>query len=249
MFDAVNQAIRKRFATAYADVRGEMAADVSLPEFTPTYLYVGADQPVDGCGPIRMFWNQGSHAIPVLVFQENRDGQDAAIENTIEFQPIRTRYRDEDIPPGVDVSELGQRTVVLKNGKTITGPELIRLRPGAQPESLYYEFRVESREAKMANRLVDAVSTLFPSRGAIDISRADGSTLNIAVFRSTNWYRSSLFDATLAPGDPGLRRYQWTAQYHFESYTDNTLQGRWLPTILSRTNDVRLITDPEPQDC
>ena len=233
-FASVDAAIRARFAHAYEAIPGIRVEDDPFPGQTSTRSIVGVPTPGVCCEPLTLYTPLGGEIHPVMVFQETSEGHHVDIENTIEFQAVRTRYRVEEGANGVDVETMGLIKTQDANGNDIWGPNLKRVRPQATPESIYYDFHVEARHIGIAYALLDMLTTLFPPQGAIDIVRLNGCVVTIDVIRTTNPFRSSTFDPTLSPGDPGVRKYRWTAQYEFESYTDNTLQGEFKQTVTSR---------------
>ncbi len=233
-FASVDAAIRARFANAYETIPGIRVEDDPFPGQTSTRSVVGVPVLGQCCEPLTLYTPMGGDIHPVVVFQETREGHHVDIENTIEFQAVRTRYRVEEGSNGVDVETLGSTKTLNSKGEVVWGPNLKRIRPQAVPESIYYDFHIEARHIGIAGALLDMLTTLFPPQGAIDIVRLNGCVVTIDVIRTTNPFRSSTFDATLSPGDPGVRKYRWTAQYEFESYSDNTLQGEYKQTVTSR---------------
>lgn len=233
-FASVDAAIRARFANAYEIMPGIRIEDDPFPGKTSTRTTVGVPALGVCCEPLVLYAPMGGELHPVIVFQETREGHHVDIENTIEFQAVRTRFRNEEGINGVDVETLGSIKTQDGAGNDVWGANLKRTRPQAIPESIYYDFHVEARHIGIAGALLEMVTTLFPPLGAIEIVRLNGCAVHIDVIRTTNPFRSSPFDATLSPGDPGVRKYRWTVQYEFESYSDNTLQGEYKQTVTSR---------------
>ena len=233
-FVSVDDAIRARFANAHELLTGVRVEDDPFPSQTSTRTVVGTGQSGLCCPPVELFVPFGGQIHPVVVFQENREGHHVDIPNTIEFQAVRTRFRNEETITGVDIETLGSVKTQGIDGKDVWGPNLKRIRPQAIPESLYYDFHIETRNYRLSVSLLSMLTSLFPPLGNIEITRANGCVVFFDVIRTTNPFRSSPFDATLTPGDPGVRKYRWTAQYEFEAYTDNTLQGKYRQTITSR---------------
>lgn len=243
---SVDQAIRARFANVYQVITGVRVENDPFPGKTSTGSTVGVGAGPGCCPPLRLFVPMGGELYPVIIFQETREGHHVDIHNTIEFQEVRTRFRNEEGITGSDVESLGLVKTQGANGEDVWGADLKLVRPQAIPESLYYDFHVESRDHDIAVALRDMVTTLFPPLGAIEVTRLNGCRVFFDVQRTTNPFRSSPFDATLSPGDPGVRKYRWTAQYEFEAYIDNTLQGELKQTITSRcVTPVNVLGSPE----
>lgn len=231
---SVDQAIRARFANVYQFIAGVRVEDDPFPGQTSTRSTVGVGFGPGCCPPLKLFTPMGGQLVPVLVLQETREGHSVDIHNTIEFQEVRTRFRNEEGINGTDIESLGFVQSRNAAGENVWGSDLKLVRPQAIPESLYYDFHTESRDHNISVALRDMVTTLFPPLGAIEITLLNGCRVFIDVIRTTNPFRSSAFDATMSPGDPGVRKYRWTSQYEFEAYIDNTLQGELKQTITSR---------------
>lgn len=246
MFASVDRAIRSRFSRANEVITGVRIENDPFPEQTPTRTTLGAGGGYGCCPPVKLYTPMGGKLHPVLVFRENREGHNVDIENTIEFQPVRTRFRNEEGINGVDVETLGWVKTQNSLGEDVWGPNLKLVRPKAIPESIYYDFHVEARHDWLAGSLLQMLTDLFPPLGEIEITRLNGCAVWIDVIRTTNPFRSSTFDATLTPGDAGVRKFRWTAQYEFESFSDNTLQGEFKQTVTSRcVTPVSVIGSPE----
>lgn len=232
---AVDRAIRRRFAEAYRTIPGLRTLDNDpFPERTNTSFLAGIGEQNPHCQPLGLEMPRGSQEIErVWVFLENDDGHHHDIAHHVSFQNIRYRWREEEGATGRDCIGIGTTQTVNSQGEVVSGPDMIIERPQAQPESLYYDFHVVSRLYPFAQEILGVVLDLFPMHGHLDIEFRDGSIHPVDMIRRVNPFRSSTFDATLEPGDPGIRRYRWTVQYEVESYTDNTLQGVPRQTIKS----------------
>lgn len=242
---SVDRAIRRRFAEANAHIPGlQVIENDPFPEFTNTTTLV-SDGEGEVCGPVAwMYPRGGSRVERVLVFQENEKGHNVDIAHHISFQHVRNRWRSEEPPVGFDRDCLGCTSAVNSAGETVYGPDLVRIRPSAEPESYYYDFHVQSRDYGIAEMLLATVRRMFPARGALEVTYLDGSQEFVDMLLTTNPFRSSSFDATLTPGDPGVRRYRWSMQYEVEGYDDNTLEGEWQQTIREPCAPVDLFPEP-----
>ena len=143
----------------------------------------------------------------------------------------------------MDEDCLGCASTTNSKGEVVTGPELIRRRPMAQPKDLVFEFWMESLEADLGFELLSLMTELFPALGTLETTRKDGSTAVLDMYEDVQPFRSRGFDPTLAGGDPGVRFYRWTSIYKVEAYADNTLQGEWKQTVTSHCEDVKLISE------
>jgi hypothetical protein len=199
------------------------------------------------CPPLSLYLNFQNNLRHIRVFEEDAGGHDVDHWPTISFRHVRDRPRpDEAYWNGKDIDCLGSTSATNYKGETVYGPDLIRERPQAQPKTLVFEFWMESLNLDLGFELLSLMTTLFPSQGALEVTRKDGSNVTFDMLEDVPPFRSRGFDPTLEGGDPGVRFYRWTSIYKVEAYEDNTLQGEWKQTVRSHCENVDLIDNVKP---
>jgi len=229
---AVDRAIRRRFAEVYKHVPGLRVLEQDpFPELANTSFLIGGGDGV-ACPPLALSYPTGGGMFErVIVFAENEEGHSHDIRHHVSFQNVRDGWRADEGSTGLSKECLGWKPATNYLGERVYVPDLVRVRPKAEPVSLFYDFHVVSSNCTLARILLDTTKGLFPRQGALEVTFRNGDSHTIDMLRRTEPYRSSPFDATLTPGDPGVRRYRWSMQYEVESYEDHSLQGEWKQTV------------------
>ncbi len=230
----VESAIRKRFSEAGSLCPNTRVAESAFAEASRTVSQLD----------IVLMGRQGPLSFPV--FAEDPQGKDVDHWPSISFRHLRDRFRaDEAYQTAIDRDCLGCVEVVNSRGEIVRGPDLVRERPAARPTSVIYEFWIESDNDTDGKRLLSFLKRLFPPRGALAVTRNDGSVANIDMLMTQDAFRSKGFDPTLDPGDVGTRWFRYSLIYDVEAYEDNTLDGEWKQTIVRPCSDLQLIVSEE----